>query len=212
MIAGRGLARGVASRAALSVLLVASASVGGCAPGEPSDPRISPRAASPAIATSAPGASTAGVGSTPASGAPPGGSQVLIHVVAPTDYVEARIRGDARLEELPDGSIRVISTRASAADQYVEWLVDPGAIMPPGAQADRVVTLVCGRGSGDWWEVYGPYGSEEFEYEVTEPGEDGCWTFTETGRYTEFRVEIWLSGNAEMTISRIEFTITVAPG
>ena len=147
--------------------------------------------------------------SQPREGAPSSG-QTVIHLVAPTDYAEARIRGDARLEPLPDGSIRVVSTRASNADQYVEWLVEDERIMPPGMQAARVVTLVCGRGSGDWWEVYGPYGSEEFEYEVTAPGEDGCWAFNETGRYTDFRVEIWLSGNAEMTISRIEFRVTYA--
>ena len=140
----------------------------------------------------------------------PSSGQTVIHLVSPADYVEARIRGDSRLERLADGSIRVISTRASNADQYVEWLVADEEIMPAGTEAATVVTLVCGRGSGDWWEVYGPYGSEEFEYEVTEPGEDGCWTFNESGRHTDFRVEIWLSGNAEMTISRIEFHVTYA--
>ena len=131
-------------------------------------------------------------------------------LVAPTDYVEARIRGDARLEPLPDGGIRVVSTRASNADQYVEWWVDESVIMPPGSQANKVLTIVCGNGSGDWWEVYGPWGSDEFEVEVTGPGSDGCWYFNESGRYTDFRVEIWLSGNSEITIRSIEFQVTFA--
>jgi hypothetical protein len=82
--------------------------------------------------------------------------------------------------------------------------------MPPGATAASVVTVVCGEGSGDWWEVYGPYGSDEFEYEITPPGPDGCWRFHERGRHSDFRVEIWLSGDAQMTISRIEFHVTFA--
>ncbi|MBM4407457.1 MAG: hypothetical protein FJ038_02370 [Chloroflexi bacterium] len=147
---------------------------------------------------------------TPAPTPTPLTGQTRVHRVAPTSYVEARIRGDSRLEALPDGSIRVVSTRASNADQYVEWWVDESVIMPPGSQAARVVTVVCGGGSGDWWEVYGPYGSDEFEFEVTGPGSDGCWYFNESGRHTDFRVEIWLSRNAEMTISRIEFHVTFA--
>ena len=125
--------------------------------------------------------------------------------------MEARIRGNSTLEVLPDGSVKVTSTRESASDQYVEWIIDPpSSVLPPGAQVASVLTVVCGRGEGDWWEVYGPYGSEEFEYEVVSPGPDGCWRFNEIGRYTEFRVEIWLSGNSTLTISRIEFRVTFA--
>lgn len=181
--------------------------VAGCAPSAPaqtSPPSAVPSPTAPAVSVVTPHPNAMPRDAAPASG------QTVSYAIAPTDYAEARIRGDARLEKLPDGSIRVVSTRASEADQYVEWLVEDERIMPPGRQASRVLTVVCGRGSGDWWEVYGPYGSEEFEYEVTEPGADGCWRFNEVGRYTDFRVEIWLSGDAEMTISRIEFRVTYA--
>ena len=136
--------------------------------------------------------------------------QVRVYRIEPANYEEARIRGNATLEILPNGSVRVTSTRESAADQYVEWRIDPEAVLPPGAPISTIETIVCGSGEGDWWEVYGPYGSDEFEYEVISPGPDGCWRFHERDRYTDFRVEIWLSGDATLTISRIEFHVTFA--
>ena len=134
--------------------------------------------------------------------------ETRVYTIAPRDYAEARIRGNSTIEVLPDGAVKVVSTRESKADQYVEWITEPTTVLPPGAEAATVLTIVCGSGEGDWWEVYGPYGSDEFEYELVPPRPDGCWHFNERGRYTDFRVEIWLSGNATMTISRIEFHVT----
>jgi len=167
-----------------------------------------PATASAALPITSPAPSSA------ASGAPlspgPLAGQTRVYTFAPADYHEARIRGTSTIEVLPSGAVEIVSTRASNADQYVEWIIDPAATLPAGSPVATIVTVVCGEGTGDWWEVYGPYGSEEFEFEVTPPQADGCWRFNERDRYTDFRVEVWLSGNATMTISSIEFRVTFA--
>jgi hypothetical protein len=60
---------------------------------------------------------------------------------------------------------------------------------------------------GDFWQVYGPYGAQEIEYEMTPPSSDGCWHFTKDAG-TDYRVSIYVNEDSTMTIDRIEYRIT----
>ena len=68
---------------------------------------------------------------------------------------------------------------------------------------------VCGSGSGDFWEAYGPPGSSPDEYEVVPPSADGCWHFNDApGPDTTVLVKLRLAST--MTISRLEYVLTVS--
>jgi hypothetical protein len=70
--------------------------------------------------------------------------------------------------------------------------------------------LVCGTASGDFWESYGPQGSDPTEYEVVPPESDGCWHYRDApGPDTTVKAFVHLA--TTFTITRIEYTVTVSP-
>lgn len=61
---------------------------------------------------------------------------------------------------------------------------------------------ICGSGSGDFWETYGPEGSDPVEHEVAAPDADGCWHYNGApGPDTAVKAIIRLAST--MTISRV---------
>jgi hypothetical protein len=115
--------------------------------------------------------------------------------VAPQDTVTPRA----------DGGVDIVTTRDAEFPLHMDWSsFRPD--LPAGAVITQVETRVCGRGGGDFYEVYGPYDSDPVEYEVTPPAADGCWHFV--GPSSDWYVTIYVYGDSTMTIERIEFAVT----
>jgi hypothetical protein len=122
--------------------------------------------------------------------------------------VDRRTPPGTTLTDTPDGGLRADTTRG-AGSVYVQWKLADGVI-PTSPRVVNVETLVCGTARGDFFEVYGPYGAAEIEYEVTQPSADGCWHFTRDPG-TDYSVEIYVNGDASLTVSRIEYRVTFGP-
>ena len=84
---------------------------------------------------------------------------------------------DARLTVGPDGSLTIETDRSTHDSPTITYRV-PSDQLPLGRQIRAIDVRVCGTGHGDFWERYGPAGSEPFEYEAEAPASDGCWHFT----------------------------------
>ena len=137
----------------------------------------------------------------------PGQAQVF--VVNGADYVDASIPDEAELDRNGD-SVTLITTRGSSDALWVTWRLDD-EVLPAGAVIHDVAVRICGDGSGDFWEVYGPDGGSPFEYEVQPPQADGCWHFTGAPGH-DLSVVGGTMLESEMTITHLEFAITFAAG
>ena len=113
------------------------------------------------------------------------------------------------LTDVSTDGIRGESTEAATSALYVEWTLPIATTLPADKKVVNVETLVCGSVTGDLYEVYGPAGSAETEYEETPPQADGCWHFTQDPG-SDYRVEILVEKDSVMTIDRIEFKVTFA--
>ena len=71
----------------------------------------------------------------------------------------------------------------------------------------NVDVRICGRGEGDFWEVYGPDGGDPFEYEVLPPQADGCWHFNGAPGH-DLSVIGAVMLRSRMTIEFVEYAIT----
>ncbi|MES2209405.1 MAG: hypothetical protein V4515_04380 [Chloroflexota bacterium] len=147
---------------------------------------------------------TAGPTGTPRPTLPPG--TVITITVKGRDYVSAEIPPNGTVKKQGDSAI-LHTDRSMSLFLGVTWDIPPGSI-PFGAKIARIDSRVCGSGSGDFWETYGPDGSEPFEYAVEEPSPDGCWYFTnapgpDTAILSQTRTE------ATLRIDKIVYTITL---
>lgn len=139
----------------------------------------------------------------------PDGGEIVTYLISPADYFEEVIRPGSTLTVYRDGSIQVDSVRDQVGDNHLEWAL-PAEIAPAQEDVLDVYARGCGTGAGDFYEIYGPWDSVEFEYEVTPPAADGCWHFSQAiGKSFEF--QIWLHGDATMTINRLELVVTLKP-
>jgi hypothetical protein len=136
----------------------------------------------------------------------PYAGQTVTYAMPLHSPVATLIPAGTTLSKTPTGGVRAESTRAGEGSLYVEWVL-PESVFPAGARVANVHTLVCGSASGDFYEVYGPYGADEIEYEASPPSPDGCWHFTKDPG-SDYRVEIYVNGDSTMTIERIEFRVT----
>jgi hypothetical protein len=158
--------------------------------------------ARPSIAPAgSPGATTEPVTATiPADG--------VVRVVLRGDQYElADIPENGTLTPVAGGGIRLETTRLYSHQLMVTWFVPPDAI-PAGATATRVDVAVCGRGDGDFYETYGPEGSDPTEHEVEPPSADGCWHYNGAiGDDTSVIAIVRLASS--LTIDRVEYTLTL---
>lgn len=98
-------------------------------------------------------------------------------VVRGRDYFTTNATEPGEITFQPNGGIVMETGRALTNAVAVDYRVPPGSI-PSGRSIVSIDTKVCGSGSGDFWEAYGPDGGEPDEYEARDPEADGCWHFT----------------------------------
>jgi hypothetical protein len=125
--------------------------------------------------------------------------------MSPQHPTKSDIPPEDKVDPLANGEIRITTTRSAGYPLYIEWTLDTG-VFPADAKVVSVETRVCGHGEGDFYEVYGPYGSDPVEYEVKPPAADGCWHFV--GEGSDYDVTVYVYDDAVMTIERIEFVVT----
>lgn len=109
-----------------------------------------------------------------------------------------------------NGDLAVLRTTANSADAlWVIYKLDP-AQLPAGTTIYSVDTAICGQGSGDFWEVYGPSGSDPAEYEVVPPSADGCWHFAGAPAADDISAIAVVMIQSQLIIERVVFTVHTA--
>jgi hypothetical protein len=107
-------------------------------------------------------------------------------LATPAASVEITVLGAAYIRRSgpSDGKVTITSGRGvileTAADTATPLTLTyelPLSQVPSGMKVARLDAAVCGHASGDFWETYGPIWAEPIEFEVTQPGPDGCWHY-----------------------------------
>jgi hypothetical protein len=142
---------------------------------------------------------------TPGESTVPGATQTF--VVNGIAFSSSDVPANGQLVQSGDGVI-LQTTDDSADALWVTYVLDP-ANLPPGSVINNVDVRICGEGDGDFWEVYGPPGSEPDEYEVLPPEADGCWHFTGAPG-DDLSVIAGTMLESRLYVERVEFTITFA--
>lgn len=133
----------------------------------------------------------------------PGSSQTF--TLTGAEYSSYQVPDNGSL--LLNGDALVLRTTTDSTDAlWVTYRLDP-ALLPVGVIIHSVDASICGHGSGDFWEVYGPTGAEPAEYEVEPPGADGCWHFLDAPT-TDISVIAATMLESQMVVDRVIFTIT----
>lgn len=148
---------------------------------------------------------TAGPTDTPGPTVGPGGRLVL--TLLGVQYESAVVAPNATLIKRDDGSILLVSRRGQSDTSEVHYRL-PASALPPASQIVRIDTLVCGEGSGDFWETYGPDGSSPAEHEAIRPAVDGCWHYDDAPG-PDTSVTGMVRTQTTLRIDRIVYTITV---
>jgi hypothetical protein len=131
---------------------------------------------------------------------------VLTITVDGIDYVSADTDG-AVIHLTPQGtSLRIESTGKGTS--HVAYTIPPAAL-PPGTTLGRIDLKLCGAAGGNFWEIYGPSGSDTNEQEVTQPLADGCWHF-ENGFGDSSYVDVYVVSKSFLRIDKLFYTVTVA--
>jgi hypothetical protein len=161
--------------------------------------------ATPTPATAAP-ATPAATASLPAPSV--GQTGKIIVVVLGSQYTAANVPGNGKITPGNGGVITMTTDRTISEELDVAYNFPEGQI-PAGFTIRSLDVRICGTGSGDFWETYGPPGSNPDEYEITRPATDGCWHYLGApGDDTTVKAIIRL--NTTMTITRVEYTATVS--
>lgn len=135
----------------------------------------------------------------------PGGSQTF--TLTGAQYSSYQIPEAASL--LLNGDALVMRTTSESDDaMWVTYRIEPTQL-PAGATVHSVSVAICGYGSGQFWEVYGPTGSEPHEYEVVPPDADGCWHFRDA-QTNDISAIAGTMLESTMVIERVVFTVTFA--
>lgn len=122
-------------------------------------------------------------------------------------YELADIPENGKVTPVAGGGIRIETTRLYSHQLMVTWFL-PDDALPAGATITEVDVAVCGSGDGDFYETYGPEGSEPMEHEVEPPGPDGCWHYDDAlGDDTSVIAIVRLGSH--LVIDRVEYTFTV---
>ncbi len=165
------------------------------------------RTAAPSATASASTSATAS-GSPAASAVPTGPEGRIQVVVLGSQYSNSTVPSNGSVK-LGNGGLVTFRTDRTISDPLeLDWDLPESAI-PAGFTIRSIDVRICGTGSGDFWETYGPTGSTPDEMEVTAPQADGCWHYTGApGPETTVKAAIRL--NSTMTVARIEYTVTVS--
>jgi hypothetical protein len=109
------------------------------------------------------------------------------------------------ITRLASGSVVMTSTADDSQPTTIMYEL-PSTAVPAGRQIARLDTVICGSGGGNFWEVYGPDGSDPAEYEAALPAADGCWHFTRAPG-TDRSVHADIQLESSMRIDKVVFTI-----
>jgi hypothetical protein len=83
----------------------------------------------------------------------------------------------------------------------------PKSAIPSGKAIARLDTVVCGSGGGNFFEVYGPDGSQPVEFEAPNPPK-ACWQFTRSpGTDTSVHADVQLQSRFQ--IDSVTYTVWV---
>lgn len=127
-------------------------------------------------------------------------------VVPGQKYATSVVASNGTITKLPYGSILMSSERTISDSTEVSYRLPAGQV-PPGTQIARLDVAVCGYGSGDFWETYGPADADPIEHEVTAPDADGCWHYL-GGSGRDSTAHAIIQGATTLRISKVVYTIT----
>jgi hypothetical protein len=144
----------------------------------------------------------------PSRSVPPVGNpgDTVTVVVNGNQFVKSVVPTNAKVTRLPSGAALLTSDRTYSDPTTVTYVLPQGSL-PAGTKISRLDVAVCGDGSGDFWETYGPSDMEPIEYEVVPPGADGCWHYVGgSGRDSTVLGIIHLESRFQ--IDKVVYTIT----
>jgi hypothetical protein len=135
------------------------------------------------------------------------GNKVKV-VVTGQQYVKADVPSNGTVTKLGGGALRISTTR-DLSDPLTLTYKLPAASLPAGAKIRELDVDVCGFGEGDFWETYGPFGADEYEFEVTNPTDgSGCWHYRNApGSDSTVLAAIHLQST--FRIDRLVYTVTL---
>ena len=172
----------------------------------------SPAASNSGTATMAPLRSPANTTApaTPSPQSSGGPGRTLVVTVQGTDYVDAQIPQNGTITKMPDGSVRLETTRMYSDPMVVTYEL-PADRLPTGTRILGIQgTKVCGSATGDFWESYGPDGSDPTEHEFGPPQPDGCWHYGPAPG-PDTTVTVGQRTQTVYIITKIEYTVTIGP-
>jgi hypothetical protein len=143
------------------------------------------------------------------------GGTTVVRTLRGQDFVLAQglIAVHATITKPSDGSIW-LRTDGTTADPLVVTFRLPSSAVPAGKTIRRIDALVCGVGSGAFWEVYGPPGSAIPELEKPAVTSDGCWHFSGApGPNSSVVVDVNLNPIGQpslLKIYKVVYTLTVS--
>ena len=166
-------------------------------PSAPSDaPSVAPSASwTPVPIMSAPVATPVPAGSS-------GAATVVI--VPGAQFTAYDTQPHSTIAKLSSGSVVLTGTNDDSNPTTLLFELPKGSV-PAGHQIARLDTVICGKGDGYFWEVYGPDGSDPQEYEAQPPASDGCWHFSRApGTDTSVHADIQLASS--LRIDKVVYT------
>jgi hypothetical protein len=127
-------------------------------------------------------------------------------VVPGSRYVDPKIAQNGTVTKLANGGIILSSDRMFSEPTEVSYKLE-ATDLPAGTKIAKLDVAVCGIGTGDFWETYGPPDAEPAEHEVTPPDADGCWHYLgSNGKDTSVHAIIHLL--SKLRIDKVVYTIT----
>jgi hypothetical protein len=141
------------------------------------------------------------------------GGEAIVVTVRGQDYVLAQglVPTHATITKLSNGGIRLDADGSLADPLLVTYRAS--VPLPAGKSIKRIDVKVCGSGSGDFYESYGPPGSVPVEYEFEPPAADGCWHYAGApGPDSKVIVAVnqaAINAPSTLQIDRLVYTFTV---
>jgi hypothetical protein len=129
--------------------------------------------------------------------------ETVTYSVKGSAYVDSVIPPGGLITNLAGGAIKMTTGTANSDELTVTYRLT----LPAGRTVTRYQVNVCGAGSGNFWETYGPPGASPSEYEFEPPAGDGCWHFT-GGSMTDTTVLAIIGLGSQMRIDRIDYILT----
>ena len=129
--------------------------------------------------------------------------ETVTYTVKGSQYVSKQIPPGGAISNLAGGAIKMTTGTASSDELTVTYRFT----IPAGRVVQSYQVKVCGSGTGNFWETYGPPGANPVEYEFEPPAADGCWHFT-GGSLTDTTVLAIIGLGSQMRVDRIVYILT----